>query len=106
MCTCGNLAPHVIARRTTADGQPVEIYNDGYVTGRVGYLLPGVGRKRIPEARLWAFASEVCLFTAAEIGALVVEHQRAARADAARTTALHPDAIVGRGALLYPLRSR
>jgi hypothetical protein len=46
-----------------------------------GYL-PGVGRRRLPAARLWAFAGEVCLYPLAELGSLVTEHQRAAKAQA------------------------
>jgi hypothetical protein len=108
-CTCGELAPHIVARRTTADGRRVEIYSDGYVLGPAGHYLPGVGRKRVPAEHLVAFASEVCLFTVAELGALVVEHQRAAKLEAERSRpiALHPNAIVGRGRpLLYPTRNR
>ena len=106
MCTCHDTAPHVLARRPTADGHPVELYSDGYVTGPVGYLLPGVGRRRLPEGRLWAFASEVCLFARAELGGLVTEHQRAAKLDAARVvTELHPFAIAGHRSL-YPTRRR
>jgi len=101
MCSCGNSASHVVARRTTFDGRPVEVYSDGYVTSALGYLYPSVGRKRIPESRLFAFAGEVCLATADELGSLVAEHQRAAKrqakTDADRTAERHPDAIVGCG---------
>lgn len=71
-----------------------------------GYL-PGVGRKRLPAARLWAFAADVCLYSVAELGSLVTEHQRAAKAQAsAEHRERHPsrhhedDRIVARGAAL------
>jgi hypothetical protein len=71
-----------------------------------GYL-PGVGRRRLPAARLWAFAGEVCLYPLAELGSLVTEHQRAAKAQAtAEHRERHPsrhhedDRTVERGAAL------
>jgi hypothetical protein len=98
-CTCGETAPHVVARRTTSDGVPAELYSDGYVCGPVGTYLPGVGRRRLPASRVWAFAAEVCLFAAAELGALVAEHQAAVKA-ALAARPMHPDAL--RGPSLYP----
>ncbi len=101
MCSCGNASPHVLATRTTADGAKVEIHSDGFVTGVLGYLLPGVGRRRLPATRLWAFAGEVWLYTVPELPGLVTEHQRAekrqAASEASRAAGLHPNAIVGRG---------
>jgi hypothetical protein len=35
-CSCGETAPHVIARRETADGIAIQIWHDGAVTGRHG----------------------------------------------------------------------
>ena len=103
MCSCGNTSPHPIARRTTADGVHVDIWSDGMVTDAsviAGYL-PGVGRKRLPAARLWAFAGEVCLYPVGDLASLVTEHQRAEKRQAAieacRAVELHPNAIVGRG---------
>lgn len=80
MCSCGNHDAHPVARRTTANGVNVEIHSDGIVTGVLGYLLPGVGRKRLPAARLWAFAGEVWLYTVAELPGLVTEHHLTAAA--------------------------
>lgn len=100
MCTCGNTEPHVIAHKTTSDGRPVEIYSDGYVTSKLGYLYPSVGRRRVPQSQLLAFAGDVCIYTAEELGGLVTEHQKAAKAQAkleARLAPLHPDAIIGSG---------
>ena len=102
-CSCGNTEPHPIARKTTADGVKVHVWSDGMVTDAsiiAGYL-PGVGRKKVPATRLSAFADEVCVFDASELGSLVAEHQKAAKRqatiDASRTTERHPDAIVGCG---------
>ena len=41
-CSCGETAPHVIARRRTSDDIAVEIWHDGAITGRLGRALPGV----------------------------------------------------------------
>jgi hypothetical protein len=41
-CTCGEFAPHIIARRKTADDIAVEFWHDGAITGRMGFKLPGV----------------------------------------------------------------
>lgn len=41
-CSCGGGEPHIIARRTTADGIGVEFWHDGAITGRTGLALPGV----------------------------------------------------------------
>ena len=103
MCSCGNRSPHPIARKTTSDGVNVHVWSDGMVTDAsiiAGYL-PGVGRKRLPAARLWAFAGEVCLYPVGDLASLVTEHQRAekrqAAIEASRAAELHPNAIVGRG---------
>ena len=109
MCSCGNASPHPIARKTTSDGVNVHVWSDGMVTDAsiiAGYL-PGVGRRRLPAARLWAFAGEVWLYPVGELGTLVTEHQRAAKAQAAAEhRERHPsrhhedDRIVARGATL------
>ena len=103
MCSCGNHDAHPIARRVTADGVHIDIWSDGMATDAsviAGYL-PGVGRRRLPAARLWAFAGEAWLYTVAELPGLVMEHQRAekrqAAIEASRAAELHPNAIVGRG---------
>ena len=82
MCSCGNASPHSVARRTTLDGVNVHVWSDGMVTDAsiiAGYL-PGVGRRRVPAARLWDFAGEVCLYPVAEIPGLVTEHHLTAAA--------------------------
>lgn len=109
MCSCGNHDAHPIARKTTADGAHVHVWSDGLVTDAsiaAGYL-PGVGRRRLPAARLWAFAADVCLYHVSELGALVTEHQRAAKAQSAaehreRNPSRHheDDQTVARGAAL------
>jgi hypothetical protein len=85
------------------DGVNVHVWSDGMVTDAsviAGYL-PGVDRRRLPAARLWDFAGEVCLYPVAEIPGLVTEHQKAekrqAAVEASRTVELHSNAIVGRG---------
>lgn len=106
MCSCGNASPHPIARKTTSDGVNVHVWSDGMVTDAsiVAGYLPGVGRRRVPAARLWAFAGEVCLCPVGDLASLVTDHQRAEKRQAAmasRAVELHPNAIVGRGRSLY-----
>lgn len=77
-CTCGDPTPHIIARRTTADGIGIEIWHDGAITGRMGFKLQGVpvARPRTASAVLLAqataalFAGDVELYAADELGRL------------------------------------
>ena len=52
MCSCGEKGPHVIMRRVTVDGAEVLLWDNGAVTGPLGYALAGVPivRPRTPEA--------------------------------------------------------
>ena len=52
MCSCGEKGPHVIMRRVTVDGAEVLLWDNGAVTGPLGYALAGVpiARPRTPEA--------------------------------------------------------
>ena len=52
MCSCGEKGPHVIMRRVTVDGTEVLLWDNGAVTGPLGYALAGVpiARPRTPEA--------------------------------------------------------
>ena len=75
-CTCGTTRPHVIARRSTADGVSLEFWSDGAVTGRMGMgLYGGVPLKSenlplyLQAAQL--VAGEVCLYEASEVRQLV-----------------------------------
>jgi hypothetical protein len=75
MCSCGERAPHVIARQTTADGIAVEIWHDGAITGRSGLALPGVpvSRPRTADAfererhAASLFSGEVSIYMLAEL---------------------------------------
>jgi hypothetical protein len=77
-CSCGESRPHVVARRTTADGVSVEVWDNGAITGRFGFKLEGVpiARPRTQNAVDLArragqlFAGEVCIHDAADLGAL------------------------------------
>lgn len=44
-CSCGCVEPHIIARRTTADGVRVDVWSDGTLTQR-GMFLRGLGTPR------------------------------------------------------------
>jgi hypothetical protein len=94
LCTCGDTEPHVIARRTTADGIAVEVWHDGAITGRCGRAraLPGVpiARPRTAEAFHLArraaslLAGEVCLYDLAELPRLYAGLPGHVRAEFAR----------------------
>lgn len=78
LCTCGDAASHVVARRLTADGVAVCLWDDGAVTGRLGYAIDGVPivRPRGAEGRARALRAgrllmgEVVIHDASEVGAL------------------------------------
>lgn len=75
ICSCGESAPHVIARRSTADGIGVEIWHDGAVTGRLGRALPGVAIcrprsvKALESARLASslISDDISMYDCAEL---------------------------------------
>lgn len=64
-----------LARRTTADGRPLELWSDGTLTSRA-YALPGIGRARTPEMQAldvqagWLVLGEAALWDLAEVAAL------------------------------------
>lgn len=68
----------VAARRRTSDGVRVVLWNDGAVSGPLGYRLPGVpvssprtdDGRRVALAAGWLLAGEVALYDAEELGAL------------------------------------
>ena len=86
-CSCGDGAPHVVARRCTIDGIPVEIWHDGAITGRMGRAIPGVPVARPRSTRgtnlarsaaaLVSGQVEIC--TLAEVPRLVDVARRVAR---------------------------
>lgn len=87
MCTCGNPTPHEIARRATMDGTMIRFWSDGTLSGQWHYL-PGIGRKRLPEAALWALAGEVCITTAAEMPSRFRAHREGKAGHAPQSGAL------------------
>lgn len=78
-CSCGSTSAHVVARRTTADDVAVEIWDNGAITGRLGFALPGVPvvRPRTDAAHAMArataslVAGEVELYVVTELPQLV-----------------------------------
>ncbi len=67
ICSCGESAPHEVARRTTFDGQTVCLWSDGTLTAIMGLYVAGIGRKRLPMERLWEIANEAALMTMDEV---------------------------------------
>lgn len=88
-CTCGDTAPHVIARRHTADGYVVCLWSDGAITGALGTRIRGVPmrRPRTPEAVAlaraagWLLLGEVVIYDLSELGPVYAAAERAARTD-------------------------
>lgn len=66
----------VVYSRKTSDDNTVEIWEDGLVTARLGYKIPGIGNKKLPSGTLAVFAEEVALFSMQELWAL---HEAARR---------------------------
>lgn len=67
LCSCGESAPHVIARRHTDDGVAVEFWHDGAITGRLGLKLPGVPVARPRTAAAVALARATAALVAGEV---------------------------------------
>lgn len=89
MCTCGDPNPHVIMRRTTADGIEVNLWDDGAITGALGIGLPKVPLARpktadaVKRARsiAWLMLGEVCLYNQADLPDLYLAAKKAASLD-------------------------
>jgi hypothetical protein len=85
-CSCGNAEPHTIARRQTADGKHVCLWDDGSLTWALGNRIRGSAEPRTEEQRRIALAAgrlvlgEVVIWDSSEITTLV----KAARWVAAR----------------------
>jgi hypothetical protein len=83
---CGERDPHVVARRQTADGMPIEIWHDGAITGRLGRAIPGVPVARprssrgveLARAAASLVAGDVEIRTLAEVPRLVAYARRVA----------------------------
>lgn len=88
ICSCGNPSDHVVMRRRTFDGIDVYLWDDGAVTGALGYGLRGVPvrrptgaaiRRALVAGRL--LLGELCIWRAAELGDLYAAARRAADID-------------------------
>lgn len=86
-CTCGNVKPHVIARRSTADGKHVCLWDDGQLTWALGYHIRGAMNPRTPEQQVAArkvgrlVLGDVELYAAAEVSELISAARWAAERD-------------------------
>lgn len=79
-CSCGDHAPHRIARRTTADGILIVVWSDGWLTDRMGLRLAKLRVKYdFDRDSLWALAGLIGFFDLAELRPLVLEWKRARR---------------------------
>jgi hypothetical protein len=88
-CTCGETEPHIIMRRRTFDGFDVCLWDDGAVTGALGYRLRGVPVRRPRTAEGVTLArtagalllGAVCLYNIGELGPVYAAAEKAARLD-------------------------
>ena len=84
-CTCGDRGAHIVARRETADGHAVALWNDGAFTwGVLGRIINGCALR--PTATDVAagvlVAGEICLWDADDIPRLIRTARRLARNEA------------------------
>lgn len=86
-CSCGNASAHTIARRSTADGKHVLLWDDGSLTWGLGLSIRGSAFPRTREQSEmalragWLVLGDVELYDADEVSDLV----RAARRVAVRS---------------------
>ena len=72
-CSCGEAKPHVTARRTTADGKHVLLWDDGALTWALGYAIRRAPKGGTPFARKVGrlVLGDVELYDAAEVPDLI-----------------------------------
>ena len=76
-CHCGQAKAHIIARRSTADGKHVLLWNDGMLTWALGYAIRGAARPRTAEQSAaalragWLVLGEVELYDSGDVSDLV-----------------------------------
>ncbi len=83
-CTCGESAPHIVARRETADGHAICLWNDGAFTwGALGRIVNGCALRPTAAdvAARWLAAGEACLWDASDVPRLIRTARRLARND-------------------------
>lgn len=73
VCSCAGAKEHVVARRVTADGKHVLLWDDGALTWAFGYKIKGAPRGGSDFARRVGrlVLGEVCLYDASEVPSLV-----------------------------------
>lgn len=87
ICTCAHNDSHTIARRSTADGKSVLLWNDGSITWAMGYAIKGSPFPRTEKQRATArragglVLGEVSLYDAAELPTLIAAARWAADRD-------------------------
>lgn len=87
-CTCGEVALHTVARRSTADGKHVLLWSDGSLTWALGYAIKGSAFPRTAEQREralragWLVVGEVCIHNADDVSDLVAAARWVADRDA------------------------
>lgn len=86
-CSCGEIEPHIVARRVTADGKHVCLWDDGTLTWSLGYHIRGGMRPRTEAQHQtalrvgWLVLGEVCLHDAAEVPELIAAARWAVKRD-------------------------
>lgn len=78
VCSCGEAEPHVIARRTTADGFMVHVWSDGWLTNRLSERIAKLpATHAFQRKELWTALDLVSLVDWAELKTLAREWRRA-----------------------------
>lgn len=88
-CSCGLAVEHIVAKRRTADGETVQLWHSGDLTGRFGYP-PGVMRAvsavaRAARRHAWAVVE---LYDWSELAALIIASEGRVRAQQAASAGL------------------
>lgn len=81
-CSCGDAAPHIVARRETADGHALALWSDGTWTwGALGRIVRGCALRPVASdvTAGWLVAGEVALWDATEVPALIRAARRVAK---------------------------
>ena len=88
-CSCGEVAPHRMARRKTLDGIAVELWSDGWLTSRMGVQIGKLpSRYEFHRPSMWAFADLIGWLDWTEVKPALAHWKRArARVGATDATA-------------------
>lgn len=70
VCSCGEVAAHVVSKQKTYDGIDVLLWNDGLITDRLGNMKRGY---KLPVRNMWRHWQDIGVYTWNEIPDLVAK---------------------------------